>query len=57
MAQQFKVLSDKCSLGKKGATVTIDEKSGLNVDALVQGGHIAPVAAKPTPKESEKEEI
>lgn len=57
MAQQFKVLSDKCSLGKKGATVTIDENSGLNVDALVQGGHIAPVAAKPTTKESEKEEI
>lgn len=57
MAQQFKILSDKCSLGKKGSTVTLDEKSGLNVDALIQGGHIAPVAAKPTTKETDKEEI
>jgi len=56
MAQQFKVLSDKCSLGKKGATVTIDENSELNVAALVQGGHIAPVAAKPTTKETDEQE-
>lgn len=56
MAQQFKVLSARCSLGKQGTTVTIAENSGINVDALVKGGHIAPVAAKPTIKESETKE-
>lgn len=55
MAQQFKVLSDKCSLGKKGATVVVEEGSGINVEALVSGGHIAPVAVKPIKETDSKE--
>lgn len=53
---QYKVLSDKCTLGKKGATVSVDEKSGFNVDALIAGGHIAPVAVKVTIDKEESKE-
>ena len=53
---QFKVLSERCGLGKVGATVTVEEDSGINVDALVDGGHIAPVVAKPNTKEAESKE-
>jgi hypothetical protein len=53
---QFKVLSERCALGKVGATVTIEEESGVNVEALISAGHIAPVAAKPIAKEADNKE-
>lgn len=53
---QFKVLSERCGLGKVGTTITVEEESGINVQALIEGEHIAPVVAKSNIKESEIKE-
>lgn len=53
---QYKVLSDRCGLGKKGSTVSVAEDSGINVEALIEGGHIAPVTAKPVIDKDESKE-
>jgi hypothetical protein len=53
----YKVMTDKCALGKQGATLTADDLEGFNVDALVNGGHLAEVnvkVSKQEPKESDK---
>lgn len=42
----YKVMSDKCSLGKQGDNISGDDLEGLNVDALVAGGHLAEVNVK-----------
>ncbi len=52
MTQQYKITSDVCSLGKRGAIVSLGDDSGVNIDALIEGEHITPVAAKQT-KEAE----
>lgn len=40
----YKILSDRLTVGNKGQT--IDEKAleGANIGALIDGGHIEPVA-------------
>lgn len=43
---QYKVVSDRCTVAKKGATVSESELEGLNLEVLVEAGHIAPVNAK-----------
>ena len=40
----YKITSDNTVLGKAGDSVTADDLAGLNVDALIEGGHIAPVS-------------
>lgn len=40
----FKIVSDNTTLGKPGDTVTSDALEGLNVEALVAGGHLEPVS-------------
>lgn len=53
----FKVMSNNCSLGKQGETISADDLKGLNVAALLDGGHLAEVnvkVPKQEPKESDK---
>lgn len=52
----FRIISDSTSLGKPGDTVNDNDLVGLNVDALVEGGHLEPIAAKQhKPKDQDKE--
>jgi hypothetical protein len=53
----YKVISDNCTLGKQGDNINGDDLEGFNVDALVDGGHLAEVnvkVAKQEPKEMDK---
>ena len=50
----YKVRTDRCALGKQGATISGDDLEGLNIDALVDGGHLAEVNVK-VPKQDTKE--
>lgn len=38
---------------KKGESITKEELVGINVEALIASGHIADLAAKPTPAKEE----
>lgn len=40
----YKITSDNTNLGKPGDTVTAEALEGLNVEALVAGGHLEPVS-------------
>ena len=42
----FKVISDNCTVGKQGATVSEAELEGLNLEALIEGGHLELVSSK-----------
>lgn len=42
----YKVMSDNCTLGKQGETISADDLEGFNVDALLDGGHLAEVNVK-----------
>lgn len=53
MAQQFKVISDRCTLGEVGAIVTPTDMSADNLAALVEGGFIEAVATKSTKSDAE----
>jgi hypothetical protein len=46
--QSFKVISENCTLAKQGATVTEAELDGLNLQALLDGGHLEVVSSKST---------
>ncbi len=50
----YRILSDNCTLGKQGETISADALVGINVDALVEGGHLAEVNVK-IPKQDTKE--
>lgn len=50
----YKITSDNTTLGKNGETVTADDLAGLNVDALIAGGHLAPVSV--TSRKTEKKD-
>jgi len=52
----YKISSDKTSLGSKGATVSADDLAGLNVDALVAGGHLEPVSISSSKKEKKEQD-
>jgi len=45
----YRIKSDNTTLGKQGDTVAGDALDGLNVEALVAGGHLEPVIHS-TPK-------
>lgn len=55
MGQSFKVLSDNCTLGKVGETVTPTDISDDNLASLVAGGHLEPT--KSATKTETKENI
>jgi len=50
----YKITSDMTSLGKQGASVEDDALEGLNVDALIEGGHVE--VANVFPKKFDKKE-
>lgn len=50
----YKIISDNTTLGKSGETVSNDDLAGLNVDALIAGGHLEPVSV--TQRKAEKKE-
>ena len=53
----YRILSDNTTLGTAGATIADADLAGLNVDALVEGGHIEPIAAKQSKsKDSDKKD-
>jgi hypothetical protein len=57
MAQQYKVISDRCTLGSVGAIVNESELEGVNFQALLDGGHLEAVSKKEdAPKQSETKE-
>jgi hypothetical protein len=43
----FKVISDNCTLGNQGSIVTEAELEDVNLQALLEGGHLEPVSSKP----------
>ena len=51
---KFKVVSGKISGKQVGDTITLAELDGINIEALVLGGHIEP--ANLTHKKSDKTE-
>ena len=52
---QYKLISDRLSIGTTGDIVDDKALEGLNVEALIEGGHIEPTAAKPAPKKDQEE--
>jgi len=42
----FKVISDNCTLGNQGSTVTEAELEDVNFEALLEGGHLEVVSSK-----------
>lgn len=51
----YKITSDNTTLGKQGATVNDDALVGLNVNALIEGGHVVEVV-NVAPKKFDKKE-
>lgn len=51
----YKVVSENCTLGKQGATISADDLEGFNVDALVAGGHLAEVNVKVSKQDKESD--
>jgi hypothetical protein len=52
----YKILSDRLTIGKQGQTIDADALDGANIQALVDGGHIAIVSAKQTPENTESKD-
>ncbi len=53
----YKVASDNTTLGSIGAVVNAKDLEGLNVDALLQGGHLTEVKNAKSENQSSKDEI
>ena len=54
--KQFKVVSQRLANHPAGSTVSEDDIAGANVEALLEGGHIAEIGSKVTKKEQHKEQ-
>lgn len=52
----FKITSDVTTLGAKGAVVDDDALVGLNVDALIAGGHVERVNASVKKQDKREQE-
>jgi hypothetical protein len=50
----YKVLSDRLAGREKGSTVEADELHGVNIDALIKGGHLAEQKTKAAKAEKEE---
>jgi len=53
--KQFKVTSTRLSGHKEGDTVSEDDLAGANVEALLDGGHLAEIGSKFIKKENDKQ--
>ena len=53
---QYRITSDRLEAGKKGATVAADDLAGLNIDALISGGHLEVVSAPAKTKTNDNTE-
>lgn len=53
MAQQYKVTSERCTLGDVGAIITPTDMSADNLAALVDGGFIEAVTTKSNKSDAE----
>ena len=51
----YKISSDNTELGAKGTTVSESDLIGLNVDALVAGGHLEPVSISSRKEKKEQD--
>ena len=49
----YKVTSDNFAKGAKGSTVSDADLEGLNISALIEGGHLSEVKSKTESKEQE----
>ena len=54
--RSFKILSDRLTIGKQGQTIDEDALDGANIQALIDGGHIAIVSAKKTEENTESKD-
>jgi hypothetical protein len=52
----YKILSDRLTLGKQGQTIDDDALVSANIQALIDGGHIALVSAKKTEENTESKD-
>jgi hypothetical protein len=52
----YKIISDRLTVGKQGQTIDDDALAGANIQALVDGGHIAIVSAKKTEENTESKD-
>jgi len=50
----YKILSDNFVLGKQGTNISGDDLEGLNVAALIEGGHLAEVNVKVLKQDSKE---
>lgn len=50
----YKVTSDRLADKNRGETVSDSDLAGANVEALIAGGHIEPVASRRTEKKDEE---
>lgn len=51
----FKILSDRLTVGNKGQTIDETALEGANIAALIDGGHIEPVANNKKTDETPKD--
>lgn len=54
--KQFKVVSHRLANHPAGSTVSEDDLAGANVEALLDGGHLAEIGSKPTKKETKEQD-
>lgn len=52
----FKITSNRTALGKLGESVSSDALEGLNVEALVAGGHLEPVSISSSKKDKKEQD-
>ena len=52
----YKILSDRLTIGKQGQTIDEEALDGANIQALIDGGHIAIVSAKKTEENTESKD-
>lgn len=53
--KQYKVISSRMPNHKQGGTVSEDDLAGANVEALLDGGHIAEIGSRFTKKDNDKQ--
>ena len=52
----YKIISDRLTIGKQGQIIDDNALDGANIQALIDGGHIAIVSAKQTPENTESKD-
>ena len=50
----YRIIANNTALGAPGDTINDEDLAGLSVPALVEGGFIEPIAAKPRTKSTHK---